>query len=190
MKASPEPGKQQQQQPEQQQQQSQVAAAAAGKEPDPRWARDGARSEATDAERLRTRERLEATLAGLAELEFLRQRQELRVKRLLAAAPSASLAGSCSGETTRAVAGAGIAPRSLEEKFLEENILLLRRQLVSRAEPCQRAKAVGAMQGHSQTKRGRGEAVGAPGPHQLRKDGRGRGGNPALGFILPQFHTA
>ncbi|KAK9409338.1 dapper 1 [Crotalus adamanteus] len=132
MKASPEPGKQQQQQqPEQQQQQQQgqVAAAAAGKEPDPRWARDGARSEATDAERLRTRERLEATLAGLAELEFLRQRQELRVKRLLAAAPSASLAGSCSGETTRAVAGAGVAPRSLEEKFLEENILLLRRQL-------------------------------------------------------------
>ncbi|XP_039175459.1 dapper homolog 1 [Crotalus tigris] len=130
MKASPEPGKQQQQpEQQQQQQQGQVAAAAAGKEPDPRWARDGARSEATDAERLRTRERLEATLAGLAELEFLRQRQELRVKRLLAAAPSASLAGSCSGETTRAVAGAGVAPRSLEEKFLEENILLLRRQL-------------------------------------------------------------
>ncbi|XP_032093469.1 dapper homolog 1 [Thamnophis elegans] len=125
MKASPEPGKQQ---PEQQQQ-GQVAAAAAGKEPDPRWARDGARSEATEAERLRTRERLEATLAGLAELEFLRQRQELRVKRLLAAAPSASLAGICSGETTRAPAGAGIPPRSLEEKFLEENILLLRRQL-------------------------------------------------------------
>ncbi|XP_034289390.1 dapper homolog 1 isoform X2 [Pantherophis guttatus] len=130
MKASPEPGKQQPEQ-QQQQQQSQVAAAAAaaGKEPDPRWARDGARSEATEAERLRTRERLEATLAGLAELEFLRQRQELRVKRLLAAAPSASLRGTCSGETTRAAAGAGIPPRSLEEKFLEENILLLRRQL-------------------------------------------------------------
>lgn len=135
MKASPEPGKQQQPEQQQQQQQGQVAGAAAGKEPDPRWARDGARSESTEAERLRTRERLEATLAGLAELEFLRQRQELRVKRLLAAAPSASLAGSCSGETTRAVAGAGIAPRSLEEKFLEENILLLRRQLVSRAQP-------------------------------------------------------
>ncbi|XP_063146543.1 dapper homolog 1 [Candoia aspera] len=129
MKASPEPGKQQQQQQQQGQVAPAAAAAAAGKEPDPRRARDGAKSEATEAERLRTRERLEATLAGLAELEFLRQRQELRVKRLLAAAPAASLAGVCSGETARGGAGAGIAPRSLEEKFLEENILLLRRQL-------------------------------------------------------------
>lgn len=187
MKASPEPGKQQ---PEQQQ--GQVAAAAAGKEPDPRWARDGARSEATEAERLRTRERLEATLAGLAELEFLRQRQELRVKRLLAAAPSASLPGICSGERTRAAAGAGIPPRSLEEKFLEENILLLRRQLVSRAS--QPAKAVGAMQGRSQTKRGRGGGR-LWGFRDLISYGRtggggGKGGNPPVGFILTQFHTA
>lgn len=186
MKASPEPGKQQ---PEQQQQQGQVAAAAAaaGKEPDPRWARDGARSEATEAERLRTRERLEATLAGLAELEFLRQRQELRVKRLLAASPSASLPGICSGETTRAAAGAGIPPRSLEEKFLEENILLLRRQLVSRAS--QPAKAVGEMQGRSQTKRGRGGVGRLWRFRDLISYGRTgggawEGGNPALGSIL------
>ncbi|XP_070606366.1 dapper homolog 1 [Erythrolamprus reginae] len=122
MKASPEPGKQQQQG----QGGAAAAAVAAPKEPDPRWLRDGARSEATEAERLRTRERLEATLAGLAELGFLRQRQELRVKQLLAAAPSPP---SQSGEPSGAAAGAVIPPRSLEEKFLEENILLLRRQL-------------------------------------------------------------
>uniref|UniRef100_A0ACB8G6B8 Uncharacterized protein n=1 Tax=Sphaerodactylus townsendi TaxID=933632 RepID=A0ACB8G6B8_9SAUR len=73
-----------------------------------------------EAERLRTRERLEATLAGLAELEFLRQRQELRVRRLLGAPPAEPPPGD----------GAGGAPRSWEETFLEENILLLRRQLV------------------------------------------------------------
>ncbi|XP_061468432.1 dapper homolog 1 [Rhineura floridana] len=114
--ASPEPG------------QLQGQPAAAGREPDARWTRDSPKNETTEAERLRTRERLEATLAGLAELEFLRQRQELRVKRLLAApAAAAPLAGSVSGET--AGDGAAAAPRSLEEKFLEENILLLRRQL-------------------------------------------------------------
>ncbi|XP_066480366.1 dapper homolog 1 [Tiliqua scincoides] len=71
--------------------------------------------EAAEAERLRTRERLEATLAGLAELELLRQRQRLRVRRLLLGA---------SGEQPPAD-----APRSPQEKLLEENILLLRRQL-------------------------------------------------------------
>ncbi|KAL8168749.1 UNVERIFIED_CONTAM: hypothetical protein K2H54_015543 [Gekko kuhli] len=85
------------------------------------------RSEA-EAERLRTRERLEATLAGLAELEFLRQRQELRVRRLLL---GASPAAASSSSPPPGDGAAGPAPRSLEEKFLEENILLLRRQLVS-----------------------------------------------------------
>ncbi|XP_062974571.1 dapper homolog 1 [Elgaria multicarinata webbii] len=121
MKASPEQGQSQA-----------AAAAAAAREPDARWPRDGAKSETTEAERLRTRERLEATLAGLAELEFLRQRHELRVQRLLAAGPAAAaaapLAGSCSEEPPPGD-GAAAAPRSLEEKFLEENILLLRRQL-------------------------------------------------------------
>ncbi|KAJ6658008.1 hypothetical protein lerEdw1_001667 [Lerista edwardsae] len=109
------------------QQQQQQQGPAAGREADARGSRDGGKGEAAEAERLRTRERLEATLAGLAELQFLRQRQELRVKRLLGAAAAA--AGNGAGEQP----GEG-APRSLEEKFLEENILLLRRQLVSRAE--------------------------------------------------------
>ncbi|XP_053140018.1 dapper homolog 1 [Hemicordylus capensis] len=124
MKASPEPPGLQPQEPESQ--------PAAGREADARcWARDGSKSETTEAERLRTRERLEATLAGLAELEFLRQRQELRVQRLLRAAPAASPAGVGPGEPPGDAAGVAAAapPRSLEEKFLEENILLLRRQL-------------------------------------------------------------
>uniref|UniRef100_A0A8D2IKZ7 Dishevelled binding antagonist of beta catenin 1 n=1 Tax=Varanus komodoensis TaxID=61221 RepID=A0A8D2IKZ7_VARKO len=100
-------------------------------EPDARGLREGARGEAAEAERLRTRERLEATLAGLAELQFLRRRQELRVKRLLAASPAAAaaFAGSCSAEAPPGEGAAAAAPRSLEEKFLEDNILLLRRQL-------------------------------------------------------------
>ncbi|NXA35672.1 DACT1 protein, partial [Eudromia elegans] len=72
-----------------------------------------------EAERLRTRERLEATLAGLGELDYLRQRQELLVRSLLLRRPPGAR-GEPSGEAP---------PRSLEEKFLEENILLLRRQL-------------------------------------------------------------
>ncbi|KAL8168751.1 UNVERIFIED_CONTAM: hypothetical protein K2H54_015685 [Gekko kuhli] len=97
--------------------------AAAAREPDGRCGRSEA-----EAERLRTRERLEATLAGLAELEFLRQRQELRVRRLLlGASPAAAAAASSSPPPGDGAAGP--APRSLEEKFLEENILLLRRQL-------------------------------------------------------------
>ncbi|XP_028935107.1 dapper homolog 1 [Ornithorhynchus anatinus] len=78
------------------------------------------------AERRRPRERLEATLAGLAELDYLRQRQELLVRSVLRSPP---------GPGPGAGAGAGDPPveaaqRSrLEEKFLEENILLLRKQL-------------------------------------------------------------
>ncbi|XP_054571461.1 dapper homolog 1 isoform X1 [Eptesicus fuscus] len=89
-------------------------------EPEGRWREKGE----ADTERQRTRERQEATLAGLAELEYLRQRQELLVRGAL-----------------RGTGGAGAAPRAgelpgeaaqrsrLEEKFLEENILLLRKQL-------------------------------------------------------------
>ncbi|CAK6432036.1 unnamed protein product [Pipistrellus nathusii] len=90
-------------------------------EPEGRWRDKGE----ADTERQRTRERQEATLAGLAELEYLRQRQELLVRGAL-----------------RGPGGAGAAPRAgelppgeasqrsrLEEKFLEENILLLRKQL-------------------------------------------------------------
>lgn len=107
-----------------------AAAAAAGPGlgqaaggPDARWREKGE----AEAERQRTRERLEATLAGLGELEYLRQRQELLVKSLLLRRAPGAQGGR--GEQQ----GEGPPPRSLEEKFLEENILLLRRQLVSRA---------------------------------------------------------
>lgn len=94
-------------------------------EPEGRWREKGE----ADTERQRTRERQEATLAGLAELEYLRQRQELLVRGALrssgGAGPAAARAGELPGEA---------AQRSrLEEKFLEENILLLRKQLVGRA---------------------------------------------------------
>ncbi|XP_031461221.1 dapper homolog 1 isoform X3 [Phasianus colchicus] len=103
-----------------------AAAAAAGPGlgqaaggPDARWREKGE----AEAERQRTRERLEATLAGLGELEYLRQRQELLVKSLLLRRAPGAQGGR--GEQQ----GEGPPPRSLEEKFLEENILLLRRQL-------------------------------------------------------------
>ncbi|XP_025775117.1 dapper homolog 1 [Puma concolor] len=87
-------------------------------EPEGRWREKGE----ADTERQRTRERQEATLAGLAELEYLRQRQELLVRGALRGAGGAApRAGELPGEA---------AQRSrLEEKFLEENILLLRKQL-------------------------------------------------------------
>lgn len=74
--------------------------------------RDRAAAEAEAAERRSSvRERLEATVSGLGELEFLRQRQEVLVRAAL--------------EEQRRE-----AQLSSEEKLLEENILLLRKQLV------------------------------------------------------------
>uniref|UniRef100_A0A667Y5K5 Dishevelled-binding antagonist of beta-catenin 1 n=1 Tax=Myripristis murdjan TaxID=586833 RepID=A0A667Y5K5_9TELE len=67
-----------------------------------------------DAERARTRERLEAALSGLAELELLRQRHELLVRAALHEPPPGRERAS---------------PRSPDEKLLEDNILLLRKQL-------------------------------------------------------------
>ncbi|NXV24696.1 DACT1 protein, partial [Cepphus grylle] len=108
-----------------------AAAAAAGpgqaggpREPDARWREKGE----ADAERQRTRERLEATLAGLGELEYLRQRQELLVKSLLLRRTAGAVPGA-QGTGRGEPPGEGPPLRSLEEKFLEENILLLRRQL-------------------------------------------------------------
>lgn len=99
--------------------------AGAPREPDARWREKGE----AEAERQRTRERLEATLAGLGELEYLRQRQELLVKSLLLRRPAGAGPGAQGGRGEPPAEGP--PPRSLEEKFLEENILLLRRQLVS-----------------------------------------------------------
>ncbi|XP_065694734.1 dapper homolog 1 isoform X2 [Patagioenas fasciata] len=108
-----------------------AATAAAGpgqaggpREPDARWREKGE----AEAERQRTRERLEATLAGLGELEYLRQRQELLVKSLLLRRPAGAGPGAQGGRGEPPGEGQP-PPRSLEEKFLEENILLLRRQL-------------------------------------------------------------
>ncbi|KAL4832482.1 hypothetical protein H8958_004950 [Nasalis larvatus] len=67
----------------------------------------------------------EATLAGLAELEYLRQRQELLVKGALRGAGGAGAAAPRAGE----LLGEAAQRSRLEEKFLEENILLLRKQL-------------------------------------------------------------
>ncbi|XP_047398515.1 dapper homolog 1 isoform X3 [Sciurus carolinensis] len=90
-------------------------------EPEGRWREKGE----ADTERQRTRERQEATLAGLAELEYLRQRQELLVRGALRGVGGAGTTAPRVGELP-----AEAAQRSrLEEKFLEENILLLRKQL-------------------------------------------------------------
>ncbi|XP_066550515.1 dapper homolog 1 [Amia ocellicauda] len=70
-----------------------------------------------ELDRWRTRERLEATLAGLGELEYLRQRQELLVRGVL-----------CAREESGGAAGEE-GSLHCEEKLLEENILLLRKQL-------------------------------------------------------------
>ncbi|MBN3283000.1 DACT1 protein, partial [Polyodon spathula] len=77
-----------------------------------------------ELDRLRIRERLEATLAGLGELEYLKQRHELLVRTVLSHGGNAYLVGEEN------------IPRMLEENYpnpqekaLEENILLLRKQL-------------------------------------------------------------
>ncbi|KAM9294403.1 dapper homolog 1 [Gastrophryne carolinensis] len=88
-----------------------MSAAAQAQESSPRR-RDKAEA---DSERQRTRERLEATLAGLGELAFLRHRQE----NLVRAALSPGLPAATREDSAR----------SLEERFLEENILLLKKQL-------------------------------------------------------------
>ncbi|XP_036592103.1 dapper homolog 1 isoform X2 [Trichosurus vulpecula] len=102
-------------------------------EPEGRWRDKGE----ADTERQRTRERLEATLAGLAELEFLRQRQELLIRSVLRSPGVVAGAGAGAGAGGVAPTRAGelqapgeASQRSrLEEKYLEENILLLRQQL-------------------------------------------------------------
>ncbi|KAK2892318.1 hypothetical protein Q8A73_017983 [Channa argus] len=75
------------------------------------------------AERLRSiRERLDATMSGLEELEFLRQRQEVLVRAALELRE-------VEGEVEEAAERRREVPISSEEKLLEENILLLRKQL-------------------------------------------------------------
>lgn len=93
-----------------------------GAEPEGRWRERGE----ADTERQRTRERQEATLAGLAELGYLRQRQELLVRGALRCSGAAGTVAPRAGE----LRGDAAQRSRLEEKFLEENILLLRRQLV------------------------------------------------------------
>ncbi|XP_036061258.1 dapper homolog 1 isoform X2 [Onychomys torridus] len=92
-----------------------------GAEPEGRWRERGE----ADTERQRTRERQEATLAGLAELGYLRQRQELLVRGALRCSGAAGTGAPRAGE----LRGDAAQRSRLEEKFLEENILLLRRQL-------------------------------------------------------------
>ncbi|XP_062379494.1 dapper homolog 1 isoform X2 [Sardina pilchardus] len=77
-----------------------------------------------EMDRVRTRERLEATIAGIGELEYLRQRQELLVRSVLSYTDSAAATGEdkvCHVPEENYL--------NNEEKLLEENILLLRKQL-------------------------------------------------------------
>ncbi|XP_062325396.1 dapper homolog 1 [Osmerus eperlanus] len=76
-----------------------------------------------EMDRLRIRERLEATFAGLGELEYLRQRQELLVRNVLNHPEDAIPIGDKACVTREE------NYLNSEEKLLEENILLLRKQL-------------------------------------------------------------
>ncbi|KAG8013026.1 Dapper-like protein 1 [Nibea albiflora] len=88
-------------------------SAASRRDTDGCCSRDRPASDPEAAERLRSvRERLEATVSGLAELDYLRERQEVLVRAALQ-------------EEERRTE----AQLSSEEKLLEENILLLRKQL-------------------------------------------------------------
>ncbi|MGH0184712.1 UNVERIFIED_CONTAM: hypothetical protein FKN15_015904 [Acipenser sinensis] len=78
-----------------------------------------------ELDRLRIRERLEATLAGLGELEYLKQRHELLVRTVLNHGGNAYLAGE--ENITGMLEENYLNPQA---KVLEENILLLRKQLV------------------------------------------------------------
>ncbi|XP_056112108.1 dapper homolog 1 [Rhinichthys klamathensis goyatoka] len=70
-----------------------------------------------EVERVRTRERVDATVAGLTELEYLRQRQELLVRGVL------------NWQEDKPCLTVEDSYLNTEEKLLEENILLLRKQL-------------------------------------------------------------
>ncbi|XP_056249407.1 dapper homolog 1 isoform X1 [Seriola aureovittata] len=99
-----------------------LLSAPSRRDTDPRCSRDRAAADADAAERQRSvRERLEATVSGLGELEYLRQRQEVLVRAALELRESA--AAEEEAERRRE------AQLSSEEKLLEENILLLRKQL-------------------------------------------------------------
>lgn len=87
-----------------------------------------ARRDAEAVERLRSvRERLEATVSGLGELELLRQRQEVLVRAALELREEEE---EVVEEVVEEEERRREAQLSSEEKLLEENILLLRKQLV------------------------------------------------------------
>lgn len=77
-----------------------------------------------EMDRVRTRERLEATIAGIGELEYLRQRQELLVRSVL---NYTDIVGAPSEDKHCHVPEENYL--NTEEKLLGENILLLRKQL-------------------------------------------------------------
>ncbi|XP_071382785.1 dapper homolog 1 [Centroberyx affinis] len=94
---------------------------SACREPDGRCCRDRAPADG-DAERVRARERLEAALSGLGELDLLRHRQELLVRSALEERSEETRREETRSEERE-------LHLSSEEKLLEENILLLRKQL-------------------------------------------------------------
>ncbi|KAG7238080.1 hypothetical protein INR49_031434 [Caranx melampygus] len=105
-------------------------SAPSKRDTDGRCSRDRATADPDAAERLRSvRERLEAAVSGLGELEYLRQRQEELVRAALELRETPD-----EEEEERSEA------LSSEEKLLEENILLLRKQLT-----CLRRRDAGLM---------------------------------------------
>ncbi|XP_072345342.1 dapper homolog 1 [Scyliorhinus torazame] len=81
----------------------------------------------TDSDRSRTRDRLEATLAGLGELDFLKHRQEYLVRGAMELLKPSEHAAVLRDDGRKRPQGE--LHLTLEEKQLEDHILMLRKQL-------------------------------------------------------------
>lgn len=81
-----------------------------------------------ESDRSRTRDRFEATLAGLGELDFLKHRQEYLVRGAMELLKASEKPAALKDE--RRKASQGELYLTPEEKQLEDNILMLRKQLV------------------------------------------------------------
>lgn len=80
-----------------------------------------------ESDRSRTRDRFEATLAGLGELDFLKHRQEYLVRGAMELLKASEKPAALKDE--RRKASQGELYLTPEEKQLEDNILMLRKQL-------------------------------------------------------------
>ncbi|XP_051874881.1 dapper 1-like isoform X2 [Pristis pectinata] len=80
-----------------------------------------------ESDRCRTRDRFEATLAGLGELDFLKHRQEYLVRGAMELLKASENTAALKGE--RRKGSQGELYLTPEEKQLEDNIIMLRKQL-------------------------------------------------------------